>query len=127
MSSGVDESGIDVAHDSVNAMPFEPLRTLLVAASTIQAGDTLGASDIVDTAQHLLDTEDMSSDDRRRLYKLRKKWTARSLGLDTRWKTQGSKPGRPLTAKHGKNPIRNEEQDDPLLASIIRKFGTPID
>jgi hypothetical protein len=78
-----------------------------------------------------LDTEALSTDERRRIYKLRKKWTYRADGQDLRWNALGSRPGRTAKQTQGKlggggKNRRNEEESDPLLASILKKYGTPL-
>lgn len=99
---------------------------LITKASSIKAGDTLTASQFLDDIGRVLDQEELATDDRRRLYKLRKKWTSRATGRDARWMTVGSKPGRPSAhISRGHITARHEEDSDPLLASILKKFGEP--
>lgn len=64
------------------------------------------------------------------LYKLRQKWEKRARGQDLAWMQTGSKPGRkkkPEVSKTELDPtvFGNEDEIDPLLASIMRKYGTP--
>jgi hypothetical protein len=95
---------------------------LLAKANAITAGDTHAAQALLDDIGHVLDSQDLSTDQRRNLYKLRKKWSARASGADTRWLTFGSAPGnksRKRTRDGDKYP-----SDDPLVESIIRKYGS---
>jgi len=101
---------------------------LLRRAALIPAGDRQSAGELLPIIASLLDSGDgvISTDQRRRLYKLRKKWAERADGRDPRWSKVGSKPGRPSSRSASARP-RNEEEHDPLLASIMRKYSTPRD
>jgi len=102
---------------------------LLAHTNTIRAGDRVGAEQICSEITLLLDagSEDLTDDGRRYLYKIRKKWTARADGSDTRWQSRGSQPGRgKSSSRRGSATVRNEEEHDPLLARLIQKFGTPL-
>lgn len=96
---------------------------LLTRATGIRAGDREAASQYLASIAHSLETAELTTDERRRIYKLRKKWTTRADGTDPRWNAYGVRPGRPkaLPKKYS-----NPEDEDPLLASIMRKYGTPI-
>jgi hypothetical protein len=105
------------------------LKELLTTAGRVLGGDKIAAGRIVETIITLLDTEAMSGDDRRRLYKLRKKWDSRAQGSDQRWNVHGSSPGRPKKLITKRRTARQRDEDnDPLLARILAKYGPePMD
>lgn len=104
----------------------------MVNAPTI-AGDTGGAGQFVQAIEHALEYTALSLPERRKLYKLRKRWRNRATGVDLRWLVHGSKPGRPAHPRaqvvhpNELNGKYNPEQDDPLLKSIIEKYGSQGD
>jgi hypothetical protein len=72
--------------------------------------------------------EHLNGSQQRYLYKLRSRWEVRAAGDDPRWNETGSRPGRPRAPIRKTPPqgnYRREEETDPLLASILRKYGTP--
>lgn len=94
-----------------------------------KAGDVMGAVKYLRKIERVLEGEGVSTAERRKLYKQRAKWSLRANGLDARWNTHGSKPGRPKkvsqpAASATAVPVLVEEDDDPLLAEIERKFGS---
>lgn len=99
---------------------------LLTKAGSIRGGDCKAATDLLNDITVALDTEALSTEERRRLYKLRKKWTSRANQTDERWMALGSRPGRTTGVLKTEQRKRLAEERDPLLASILRKFGTPL-
>jgi hypothetical protein len=79
----------------------------------------------------VLDSEDLTTDQRRYLYKLRTKWETRANGDDDRWNTHGSAPGnrkRPkaVAKRTGRRTAvvdDSEEPYDDVVKSILQKFG----
>jgi hypothetical protein len=96
-------------------------------AST-SGGDRVAARTFVDflSVQLAGGVGHLNDSQRHYLLKLRSKWQERADGRDTRWNEYGSRPGRPhAKAKPRRGHYKREEDADPLLASILRKFGTP--
>lgn len=84
----------------------------------------------------LNERETLTGSQERYLYRIRTKWETRAKGEDTRWNTEGSRPGRPMkpktkresksvTAKAWKRYER--ENKDPLLRAITERWTPPED
>ena len=100
---------------------------ILARGAQIVAGDLPAADRLLQDVSTLLDTEALSTDERRRLYKFRSKWAKRARGEDYRWNAVGVKAGRPSTVqKQATARARGEAVDDPLVLSLTRKYGKPI-
>lgn len=92
------------------------------------AGDKLAALEFVSLLTQVLTgqgTEQLSNAQKNYLYKMRVKWQQRGEGRDLRWNSMGTKPGRAKKVSATVRGYRNEEETDPLLASLLRKYGTP--
>lgn len=107
---------------------------ILARHGQITAGDLLAAKSFLGTLDSYLALSSGALTPARRnyLYTLRKRWRARADGLDLRWSTHGSKPGRkkraslePKQAHVDPTAFGAEDEMDPLLASLVRKFGAP--
>jgi hypothetical protein len=73
-----------------------------------------------------------SDSQRNYLYKLRARWEQRAAGMDERWNDHGSRPGRKkqisersLASTVDPTAFGSDEQKDPLLLRLERKFGIP--
>jgi hypothetical protein len=103
---------------------------LNVAPGTSQIGDVSAAKEYSETLSAALqDADAFTASQRVYLYRLRTKWDKRAAG-DASWQV----PGRPIketTRKESqsiaaKSMRRHErENESPLLATIMQKFGTP--
>lgn len=104
------------------------------APLSTEAGDTDAAERFVAFLSSIIEGDrqtftQLEDSQQRYLYKLRSKWQERAKGLDERWNTYGSRPGRPVSTK---TPKRKRRRSDPgettaLFQSLMRKFGTPRD
>jgi len=86
----------------------------------------MGAVKYLRKIERVLEGEGVSTAERRKLYKQRAKWSLRANGLDARWNTHGSAPGRPKKVSASpvaEAPVLDDDGEDPLLAEIERKFG----
>lgn len=94
-----------------------------------QAGDKIAAAEFCSLLTLVLQGQGVDTlvdAQKNYLYKLRAKWQLRADGKDTRWNTTGSKPGRGKKVVKPRREYRMEEADDPLLASLMRKYGLPV-
>lgn len=103
-------------------------------ASTV-VGDRVIAQKFVDVIDAQLASGNTSSEftvsQRTYLYKLRAKWSTRAKGNDTSWNTYGGKPGRrkgisDKSSKVDTTVYGDEDQMDPLLKSLLSKYGEPL-
>lgn len=98
------------------------------------AGDRALAAQFVAVLSAAIEakTADLSDSQRNYLYKLRTKWDQRAKGEDSNWNLYGSRPGRRKSVVVDKaatvdpTVYGTEEQRDPLLSSLMRKFGKPL-
>jgi hypothetical protein len=95
-------------------------------------GDRIAATEFVDFlgAEILAGISALTDSQRAYLYRLRAKWQLRADGNDPIWNVQGSRAGRPAGSGKKrppkKSPYGHEEDHDPLLASLMRKYATPL-
>jgi len=94
------------------------------------AGDRSAAGSFVEFLSLQIETGigHLNGSQQRYIYKLRARWQVRTDGKDGRWNTHGTRAGRPFSKRTPKlsSTYKREEDDDPLLASILRKYGTPV-
>lgn len=103
---------------------------VLAKAIAIQAGDIAAATALVDSIVQLLQTSDLVTNQRRYLYRLRRKWARRAAGTDHRWLVWGAESGNKTRRRTRRQQVSvsppQYNDDDPLVQSILHKFGTPI-
>lgn len=110
-------------------MTYEQLLTRMPASAL--AGDRGAAQHFVDEINSALSggVSTLTISNKNYLYKLRTKWELRARGKDANWSAHGSKPGRKKKIVSERNvdttAFGSEDELDPLLASLIRKYGTP--
>lgn len=95
-----------------------------------QAGDRNAAREFVAAISAFIEGSDAALLDvsqKNYLYKLRQKWNLRAKGEDEAWNQYGSTPGRRKKPANDssvdKTAYGDGEEMDPLLASIISKYG----
>jgi hypothetical protein len=102
-------------------------------ASTV-AGNVQAAARFVQaitTALHGDNLRGLSESQKNYLYKLRGKWEKRAAGQDAQWNAYGTRPGRRKSVSKDNSAQLDptvygaEDERDPLLSSLMAKYGTP--